>query len=69
MSHGELWYQIHCALMPLYFQKHELFPTVVVVDIHFPNDCRELFSVKRDVHYNDRREKFVFQFQGTVIKY
>ena len=42
---------------------------VVVVDIHFPIDCRELFSVKRDVHQNDRREKFTFQFQGIVNEF
>jgi hypothetical protein len=28
---------------------------------HFPT-----VRGKRDVHYNDRREKFVFQFHGTV---
>ena len=36
------------------------------MDIHFSIDRRELFSVKRDVHQNDRREKFTFQFQGIV---
>ena len=46
--------------------------TVGNCSIHFLGR-RDLFTEhfptvrgKRDVHYNDRREKFVFQFRGTV---
>jgi hypothetical protein len=36
---------VQCAVMPLYFSKGELFPTVVIVNICFPIDRRELFSI------------------------
>ena len=60
--------------------KKELFPMVIKVNIHFPIDRRELFKTvsaaawifskekgKKDIHYNVRREKFLFQFHSIVL--